>query len=368
MHFSTACQAILQILTFMYVSVVLGLPKTRGNSLSNKREVGPPTYETPGMLYLLDFSSHRLSFARENDENLKKAIQLQRIMEGLVLSLIPALNELKGKNPISTSDPSPAYRTFFKETRNRNYIRNLLIKVGRGAPVYSPTFPPHDWQRISPEGNPVIISITERGQLGAEFSGETVDMYDWCDRSPAVILKNSTAPNPFVVLCPYFWTARPPYVKGDLAVASHDGQPASNCLSVNSRTNKFRKLTPPGLPAGFELTQYRQWILLHLLAALYRFADTGDMVEPVQDVNAVWRLNALEALGNGHSYLYYVASVYGNCTDFPHLTHGDEFLEVSDLDDPYDFGLPYNAALVESLNITNVEFPAGTPLNITLGH
>lgn len=359
------------------------------------------------MLYLLDFSSHRLSFARENDENLKKAIQLQRIMEGLVLSLIPALNELKGKNPISTSDPSPAYRTFFKETRNRNYIRNLLIKVGRGAPVYSPTFPPHDWQRISPEGNPVIISITERGQLGAEFSGETVDMYDWCDRSPAVILKNSTAPNPFVVLCPYFWTARPPYVKGDLAVASHDGQPASNCLSVNSRTNKFRKLTPPGLPAGFELTQYRQWILLHLLAALYRFADTGDMVEPVQDVNAVWRLNALEALGNGHSYLYYVASksdralvlsstsvwesyillayithtstpiadvnlsrvgVYGNCTDFPHLTHGDEFLEVSDLDDPYDFGLPYNAALVESLNITNVEFPAGTPLNITLGH
>ncbi|KAI4195841.1 MAG: hypothetical protein LQ350_006955 [Teloschistes chrysophthalmus] len=260
------------------------------------------------------------------------------------------MDELKGRTPISTSDPSPAYRTFFKDTHNLSYIRKLLMRVARGEPVYSPTFPPHAWQKISPQGNPVILVISERRQLGGATNDTMQDMYDWCaeySMSTGVIMKNPATPNPLVVLCPYFFEAKPPYVKGDSAIAPVNGKPTKDCLSVNTRTNEFLKVTPPDQHAGYELASYRQWILLHLLASLYRYSDSKDMSNEAMDVNSAWRMNAGEALNNGHNYMWYAA-------------------KTSNSDNTSNVGPVNNANLAETINVTDIEIPVGTPLKIAL--
>ncbi|KAI4086069.1 MAG: hypothetical protein L6R37_008445, partial [Teloschistes peruensis] len=236
--------------------------------------------------------------------------QLLGIMYNLIHSLAPVIDELKGRTPISSPEPSPAYRTFFKDTQNRSYIRKLLMRVARGEQVYSPTFPPHPWQKMSPQGNPVILVISERRQLGAVINGTMQDMFDWCTEysmSTGVVMKDPATPNPFVILCPFFFEAQPPYVKRDSADAPVNGKPAKDCLSVNTRTNEFLKVTPPDQYAGYELASYREWILLQLLASLYRYSDSKDMSEGIIDVNDALRLNAGEALNNGHNYMYYAA-------------------------------------------------------------
>ncbi|KAI4178483.1 MAG: hypothetical protein L6R41_008366 [Letrouitia leprolyta] len=273
---------------------------------------GQTDIERPaGMLYDLTFSSHVFYFARRNDANNAKAFQLSEILKNLIQSLIPVLNELKGMGTASTPNASPAYRIFFKDVRNSAYIRNLLTRGVRGEPVCSPATPAQSWQLVSPQGNPIILVITERGQMASDTGSGILDMFDLCAKyrlSTGWTLYQAANPNPFIILCPFFFEAQPPYVKGDNPPAPMNGEPAPNCLSILYRTNNFRKVTGLDQYAGEELSQYRQWILLHLLVELYRTSDGRKSHAAVIDVNAAWKLNAIQALDNGYNYVYYAAS------------------------------------------------------------
>ncbi|KAL8862595.1 MAG: hypothetical protein Q9178_001093 [Gyalolechia marmorata] len=139
---------------------------------------------------------------------------------------------------------------------------------------------------------------------------------------------------PIILLCPFFFSAKPPDIYGDIPPASVDKKPASNCLKVNTITNNFRKASPRTVkqPTGFTLTQYRSWILLEELAHLYYQAAKRVQGLDVYNVNKARKLNPQDALSNGPSYSYYAAAVSGNCVDFPTKDQrGDMLLEVDEV-------------------------------------
>lgn len=263
---------------------------------------------TDGVVYT--FGSYTLLLAAYNQT---KAVQTNGLLTALIQALQPVYKDLHASTPVGAPAPSVAYQTFFKDSKNRIYIGELLAKISRGDPVFEPTFPPQPWQEYTATGGPVILSITTRGQFLADPDGPMVDVFDWCHANPYVtgaVPLSARTPTPLIFLCPYFYDAQPPSIYGDLPPSplGVTKKPTSNCLAINSRTNTFIKRTPATQPAGFELTQYRMWILFELLSRLYRSGDLGRAAQDVPDVNHCLRLSAEDALDNAASYSYYAAS------------------------------------------------------------
>ncbi|KAI4201418.1 MAG: hypothetical protein LQ350_003256 [Teloschistes chrysophthalmus] len=331
------------------------------------------------------------------DFNQTKSIQTNGLLQDLIQALQLVYRDVHANTTFGQTAPSLAYQTFFKDAKNRNYIGEIFARISRGDSVYEPTFPPQQWQSYTATGGPIILSVTRRGQFLADPDGPLVDVFDWCKANPYFtggVPWSRKSPTPFIFLCPFFYEAQPPSIYGDLPPEPPAaGKPASNCLTVLRRTNTFAKRTPPDMPAGFELTQYRMWILLELFARLYRTADLSRVGNDVPDVNHCLRLSAEEALDNAASYSYYAASmstpphllspnkypnltlqpgIHGNCASFPRLRHGGELLETSpspaDLDDPFDFGpLSASTPLIKVLNVTRIQFggEGAKPVNVT---
>ncbi|KAL8685617.1 MAG: hypothetical protein Q9218_007650, partial [Villophora microphyllina] len=294
-----AVKRLLYILFLAFAVRIYARPNTAGTPVLKEHILTKKDSTTfSGVTYKSD--SYTLAFAQQNQT---KAVQIFGLLSSLRLALSPVSHDLVAMTPFGPPDTSEAYSTFFKDTRNRLSIRDLLQKISRGDPVYAPTFPPHQWQNMSPLGGPVIMSITEHGQFLSDPDGPMADVLDWCHANPyvtGVVPFSLVTPAPYILLCPFFFEAQPPNIYGDVPPrSSGEGQPASNCLNVNSRTNVFRKTTPRLQPAGFELTQYRMWILFELLARLYRSADVKKIGPDVADVNGCLKLKAKDAIDNG---------------------------------------------------------------------
>lgn len=156
--------------------------------------------------------------------------------------------------------------------------------------------------------------ISQRRQAEAEIYGRLWDMFDFCSQHPSftAVVPHTTVdlPNPFVLLCPYFFEEQPPAVYGNIPPASVGGRPASNCLAVSTISNKFKKDTPRGQPTGYGLLQYRMWILLEELAHLYSRSSTGKNSLDYYNINRCVKMTPDEALLNGPSYPYYAASEF----------------------------------------------------------
>ena len=242
-----------------------------------------------------------LAFQDYDDE---KAALLRRLLGNLWSSLQPVIQDLEAPNT------SAAYYTFFKDVKNIPFLISLYTNITAGAPVYAPTSPPQPWGPYSPKGSPVIMVLTGKGQYSTAPNGKQEDMFDRCTNNPqltAVVPFSKEQSSPFILLCPFFFTAQPPSIYGDLPPEPYDEHPAANCLKVTKR-NRFKKTTNRLQPAGFDLTQYRMWILLEELAHLYYTASTGNWALDHYDVNKCVRLSPEDSLRNGPSYSYYAAS------------------------------------------------------------
>ncbi|KAL8906787.1 MAG: hypothetical protein Q9171_006136 [Xanthocarpia ochracea] len=274
---------------------------------------------------------YRLAFAQED---LAKATLLRSLLDNLYTNLQPVIQDLK--SPAT----SKAYDTFFKDSANKDFITTLFENITAGAPVYPPTNPPQPWQKLSPTGSPLIMVLSQLGQLIYTEDGKPKDGFTRCEENIEVtaFVSYSEDKIPFIFLCPFFFDAEPPAIYGDTPPASVDGQPASNCLKVHATTQNFRKASPRTVrdPAGFTLTQYRSWILLEELAHLYHDAATRKESIDVYNINVARKLPAVQAVANGPSYSYYAASVAAKCVDFPNPNpirgHGLELLEVNPTD------------------------------------
>ena len=304
---------------------------------------------------------------------------------------------------------SKAFDTFFKDAANKDFVTTLFNNVAAGAPVYSPTNPPQVWQPYSPKGSPIILVIQQLGQWQGKIEGVGVrDAFTWCGENPSLTAHVAFGVDkyPIILLCPFFFDAQPPSIYGNTPPASVDKQPASNCLTVNAITNRFRKTSGRLVrqPTGFTLTQYRSWILLEELAHLYYQAAKGVSRLDEYNVNKCTKLSPQDALANGPTYSYYAASkcsrsptgpsnflcplssphhdnrepntndsvllpaVAGNCVDFPFKHKGVELLEVDgdpnqdpeELADYEDDDPMYEYAV--TIDATEIQLDPSTPV------
>lgn len=302
---------------------------------------------------------------------------MRNLLENLWSALLPVVQDA------TAASPSSAYTTFFKDPNNRPFVAALLNNVTLGASVLPPATPPPAWQPWTPNGNPVFYAISARGQFSALVNDVQTDMLDFCNDNVfhTAAYPSTNPPIPFIIICPFFWTAQAPNVYGDLPPSAVNGQPASNCLSVNTAINRFRYngRRPDGNPLGFSLTQYRMWILLEEIVHHYTYVLQGQTLDQY-DINKCFRLSAQSSLMTAHTYVYYAASklvstsptprlcrytvvlliwtgIFANCKSFPlDKRQGTELLEV-DSDDPSDEGDDTPLALSGAFNATNIEVP-----------
>lgn len=265
--------------------------------------------------WLYKQGEYTLSFSSNDEAHEEKAALLRILLDNLYSDLQPIISDLNQTSPQGPPAPSAAYNTFFKDTRNRIYISTLYSNITAGAPVYAPSSLPLGARPYSSTGSPIIMSITEKGQMSGDPDGNPIDMKDWCDANPyvtAAATKSHSRSLPFIILCPFFFDAKPPLVYDSLPPKPKNGKPATNCLQTNPN-NRFRKTTGPLQTAGLDLMQYRTWILLHVLADLYHWASTRIVSTNEQDVNRCLDLTPQEALANMPTYAYYAASKSSLC-------------------------------------------------------
>lgn len=107
----------------------------------------------------------------------------------------------------------------------------------------------------------MVVSEGEGLTWTDSATGQKKDAFSRCeseDGLTAFVPFNTQETYPVIIICPYFFTAPAPKIYGDLPPAPLDAQPASNCLSVSTVTNRFKKTTPRSLkePTGYPLIQF----------------------------------------------------------------------------------------------------------------
>ncbi|KAL8672106.1 MAG: hypothetical protein Q9168_003411 [Polycauliona sp. 1 TL-2023] len=281
-----------------------------------------------------------LSFAAVSDE---KAALLRKLLGNLLSNLQPVLQDLEAPTT------SPAYDTFFKTAANKPFLTKLFKNIITGAPVYAPPSTPQWWQPYSPTGSPIIMVISQRGQAHGKL-GDFV----W---------------GTLVMICPFFFDARPPQVYGDIPPLSINGQPASTCLTVNAVTQRFAAGTPRlyyHQATGFRLTQYRMWILLEELAHLYSNTARNERGIDKYNVNDCVKLSAKDSLANGPSYSYYAASVAGKCTEYPQPKNKGPDRDILSYDD-YDASESSIEASAINVPVADLVFDSSPPVLLDAG-
>lgn len=309
--------------------------------------------------------------------------QAVALLQKLWTALQPVIQDLQATNTDGTPKPSAAYKTFFKDPKNMPFVLDIFTKITRGDSMISND----DKYHFSHNGSPVFFSLTDFGQLLATdrsfdaFSGcaNPVDTAGWNEGSP------------WIRLCPSFWTGQSPIMYGDVPPPSVNGAPASNCLRVNRAGTRF-SLTDH-YHIGYDLIQYRMWVMMEELVHYYVKLSSGRGAEDTGSANRVFRLSAEDSLYSAQAYMFYAASefpyyssialldfsidigsfsigVYGNCKDFPSRPRGQELLEVQIPDDPSEPEVPgapgtvdFNATIDTSVfNDTNT---MNQDLNVT---
>ncbi|KAM0804336.1 hypothetical protein BDR22DRAFT_594666 [Usnea florida] len=147
-------------------------------------------------------------------------------------------------------------------------------------------------------GSPLLICATSVGEIVGQHGG--IDYYYQCllDPDDNFIAIHGT---PYIVVCPRFFPS---------PVASLP--PARTCLQVDTHHNRF-------LERGQYFVNFKVWELLEGILRYYLYATVGSSVDIATEVNRCVALRAGQTVRNPSSYVYYVASIYGQCTEFPYL-------------------------------------------------
>ncbi|KAI4234287.1 MAG: hypothetical protein L6R40_006833 [Gallowayella cf. fulva] len=231
-------------------------------------------------------------------DSLKVLDDTHQLLQSLHSALQPVLDDLKTTDENGKPTPSAAYKLFFKSPVNIPFVTSIFINTTTGVGVLPNYQGPFHFQ-----GSPVIYTLSAPGQIIAHQDGVAVDMFQRCTSSSTLTATHPTG-TPYILLCPFFWTATPPSIYDTLPPKSTDGAAAPNCLKTNHRLNKF---ILNGGDDGTSLIQYRMWILMEEIAHYYIFQSlqTNEDVRPVNDV---LKLPYKRTKAIVQSYMYYAAS------------------------------------------------------------
>ncbi|KAL8821893.1 MAG: hypothetical protein Q9223_000122, partial [Gallowayella weberi] len=288
-----------------------------------------------GQILIYQHGQYILAFEDDDDQRPQKVALLRQLLDNLYKNLQPVIQDLQ--SPTN----SQAYNTFFFDEGNKPFLTALFKNITAGAVAYAIADPPQFWAPYSPTAAPVFWTVTGTNQLRAkQGDDEIVDAFDYCNSRNGLTAFNIFTPedrNPFIVICPFFYDAPSDVVFGDIPPGSVDGQPASNCLQVNAKTNRFKRKVNRKSHVGYELTMYRMWILLEELAHKYYNVAMGLDASDTYNVNKASRLSPKDALGILMQYRL-PKGIAGNCKSFPRLTtrrkNDIELLEVDAVDFP----------------------------------
>ncbi len=203
--------------------------------------------------------------------------QIDYLLQNLYKALLPIIQDA------GLSNPSPAFKAFFKDPSNAPFVAEVFTNITTGVARH-PSMPPFT------NGSPTFICPTAAGQFPMDREGKVTDMYTLCLQSTTSIA-SYVNPTPYIILCPKFWTSSLPLLPSQ-----------NNCLTVSTYNNRFRG-------NGQTMFAYNMWILFEEIVHYYVCASSKTSLEPeVYDVNKAFRLNKDQAVGNGVSYSYYAAS------------------------------------------------------------
>ncbi|KAI4286323.1 MAG: hypothetical protein L6R35_004426 [Caloplaca aegaea] len=248
--------------------------------------------------------------------------KIDHLLQRLNSHLRPALRDIKAVNSDGTPRISAAYATFFTDTALRPQVEDILTKVITGVSML-----PETETGYSLGGSPVFWSVTSHGEFRYMSDGQILDVWDtYLDENKtftAVWYKNT----PYIFLFPYFWEANPPYMYGDIPPAPVGRRPAWNCLIVDRPTNRFK--TTGGSDWGMSTIQWRMWVLMEELLHYYLHLTRG-VSGDFQAMNLLIAQPPLIRLVTTTAYMYYAASIYGKCTDFPRRAAERKILETDE--------------------------------------
>ncbi|KAI4233921.1 MAG: hypothetical protein LQ349_004117 [Xanthoria aureola] len=225
---------------------------------------------------------------------------LTKVLTTLLHALNPALKDVQ----TSHSHPTGAYEIFFKDPTNAPFVATVIRNITAGPAMYPPG--------AHTTGSPTFI-CPKKGDMNVRSpDGRVGDAYTQC-------IESSTAarylgPTPWIILCPVFF-AQPAL------------PPSDSCPTVNPHTNHFiRKIPADKTTAGSSVWQNQMWILFHEMVHYYLYAQPGyiNFHPEVYNVNHAWALSAADSLRNSENFVFYAATVYANCTDWPVLLRENE--------------------------------------------
>ena len=244
--------------------------------------------------YFTFHSGPNYAIASKHERDVYK---VDKLLQSLWNALQPVLQDLTTTNPDGTPKPSPAYTAFFKDPANLPFVRELLTNITTGVSMMNVD------STFSVSGSPVFLSVTEHGQISANLNGKMTDMWDYYLQNPGNSAGHLEG-TPYIVLYPSFWNLTPPNMYGDVPPAPVGTAPASNCLTVNAVTNKFR--LNDALHFGGNLIQWQMWIIMEEIAHYYTWFARGK-TNDVQNANMMFWLSEKDSLETPQAYMYYAA-------------------------------------------------------------
>lgn len=232
------------------------------------------------------------------------ATKITNSLDNLAKYLAPAIQDAEK----SSTTPSPAYTTFFKDRTSASYVSTLLTNVTTGPAMYSPNH--------YSNGAPIFACVQNVSQVvytDASTNTKT-DAYHTCKQN-ATLASYIVSGTPYIIVCPSFFAAQStlpiqPSVYPAAVPAPRPGVAASNCLALDAAGTRFSK-------DGSLLTEFMPWLLLEEIAHYYisTCGTNTDTVRTVEtyEINRCAALDAERSVQNAHNFVYYVASKSSSC-------------------------------------------------------
>ncbi|KAL8993280.1 MAG: hypothetical protein Q9169_006464 [Polycauliona sp. 2 TL-2023] len=267
----------------------------------------PQTSPTPQNWEVVKFGRYNIvGCSSQNTET------LQTLLSTLQTIIQPAIQD--ADSSLTATTPSPAFSTFFHNPLiAASTVSRILTDISTGRSAYPPSDALLRSNGLHPlvNGNPTFICITEPGlNLGRSDGPEPdLDGYDLCQKDGPALVMDHFVETQYINVCPSFFTIGIPPLP-----------PKNHCLRVNRILNRFQG-------SGAVMSHFQIWVLLEEIVGYYMGGWKGVGVkdfgyyegrgEGISHINDCMALPAKKAIRNEMSFVYYVASLYGNCTAFP---------------------------------------------------
>ncbi|KAI4205833.1 MAG: hypothetical protein LQ350_000018 [Teloschistes chrysophthalmus] len=239
-----------------------------------------------------------LDFACDDDQ--------VRLIQTLLPALYDALQAAIHDADTSHSHPSAAYSVFFKDTKNAQFVSNLLRDITLGTAKWAPS--------ANSNGSPTFICPGPGQLVLYDDDGTRKDAYQYCRDSDPPHAGTYVFPSSWILLCPTFFQQPAFPDNGD------------SCPSISRVRNRFARKMEDLDFAGSSIVHNQMWILFHELVHYYLFAEPDyKLLQPeVYNINGAWRLNPADSIRNSQNFVYYAVTVNAKCTDWPDYAHEND--------------------------------------------